>query len=554
MKNNDNKKILLGIEAVAQAAMDAGIAVASGYPGTPSTEALEYIQAQADPRRVSSYWSANEKNAYGIALGASYNGRRAFCSMKQVGLNDCFDYFMSSSLTGAHGGLVLMVADDQGMASSQSEQDSRVLAQAANIPCFEPSDHQEAYAMTRDAFEFSEKYKTPIMIRVTAKLAHGRALVDTFEAQEQTDLGLVDKDFMLLPMYSKLKYQKLLANKLPQLTAESNSSKYNQLYNPSFWCNPAKAIVCSGIGYNYLQEILGDKLKEYFHYLKIGLTVPFPDKLLKKLISCEYLDGIYVFEEGSPFIERKIRDLIHNPKPKSAFNLFEGKVFGRESGHLSLTGNLQIEEMRSLLGLEQIVTSNQNDANVSIGPRLPQFCRGCPHENFFKVLDKAKKKIEIPRIYGDIGCYFLGHFPPYRAMDTMIAMGASIPVGMGAARAGAKNVLSMIGDSTLCHSGLPALREAAYHNLPMTIVIMDNGAVAMTGAQDSYLTGESLYQAILGLGVKEERIKQIWARHNDAEINLQVLVEEIKRPELSVIISQGQCVKKARMLKREKEK
>jgi len=518
------KQLLLGDEAIAQAALDAGISGVYAYPGTPSTEITEYIQAskQAAAGNVHRCWSANEKTAMEAAIGMSYAGKRALVCMKHVGLNVAADPFMNSAITGANGGLVYLIADDPSMHSSQDEQDSRYFAKFAFVPVFEPSNQQEAYDMTYEAFDFSEKYRIPVMVRITTRLAHSRAGVETKPARKQNDIKLCDnkKQFILLPGNARVFYKELLA-KQPKLEAEAVNSKYNMYIDGE---DKSLGIITSGIAYNYLMEnYVGNKCP--YPVLKIS-QYPIPTELVQKLVNeCK---TVLVAEEGYPLIEEQLRGLLNKT----------GNIKGRLDGTLPREGELNPNLMAVALGLPDTFGSPVPEI---VTPRPPKLCVGCPHIDTYKALNEAMAEHGPGKVFADIGCYTLGALPPYNAIYSTVDMGAGITMAKGASDAGLRPVVGIVGDSTFTHSGITSLLDCVIEKTPVTILILDNFTTGMTGGQDSHAFGR-IAQICEGLGVEKEHIRVIKPLPNQHETNVKVMKEELAYEGLSVIIPTRECV------------
>jgi len=526
-------ELLLGDEAVAQAALDAGISGAFSYPGTPATEILEFIQSRTEgDGRVAARWSANEKVAYEEALGMSYAGKRALVSMKHVGLNVAADPFMSSALTGANGGLVVAVADDPGMHSSQNEQDSRCYADFARIPMFEPSGQQEAYDMTRAAFELSENLALPVMVRLVTRLAHSRSGVRR-SAPSEVPAGVRPardwRDWTLLPVNARRRYRRLL-DVQPTLRELAEKSPFNRL-----WRAGPKGIIASGLAYNYVREVVGSDSP--YSLLKIG-AYPVPACLVRRLV--DHCAEILVVEEGYPFIERQLWGLLGIP----------GKTIrGKLCGTLAIDGEMTADRVRLALGMPAL---GRHPPLEDLPGRPPQLCQGCPHCDTFRALMAAVGEEARPLLLGDIGCYTLGAYPPYNAVHSCVDMGASIGMASGAARAGAHPVLCTIGDSTFIHSGMTPLIGAAREDANITVIILDNGTVAMTGGQEVFATGEDLLRVIRGLGVDERHLIRIEPLPKHHERNTEIIRREINHRGLSVIVACRPCIQvKRRVVQRQ---
>jgi indolepyruvate ferredoxin oxidoreductase, alpha subunit len=520
------KMLLLGDEAVGQGAIDAGISTAFGYPGTPSTEILEYLErmARTDKSFVAT-WAANEKVAYEQAIGTSFAGRRGLVTMKHVGLNVAADPFMNSAVTGAAGGVVLAVADDPSMHSSQNEQDSRFYADFAMVPCFEPANQQDCYDMTREAFEVSERFELPVLLRIVTRLAHSRADVEIKPRRECNPLR-PSKDrsrWTLLPSNARVQYEKLL-KKQPAIKTYSEQSELNRLYlDPS---SRKLGVVTAGVGYNYFREIAGPNPPSY---LKLGVY-PIPEKKVRKLL--EHVDTLLIIEEGYPFIEKQLFGLLGEPAGK--------QVRGRASGHVPAFGELTPETVARALGQERTLPVVPKDLPV-LG-RPPQLCTGCPHRDTFLSANIIRETYPDTAVFSDIGCYTLGYYPPFNAIDSCLDMGASISMAKGASDAGMHPVMCVIGDSTFGHSGMTPLLTAAHQNTNMTVIIVDNSTVAMTGTQESMSTGTRVIEIVTGLGVPREHIKVLNPVPKNIAENARILQEEVDYRGLSVIVAQRACL------------
>lgn len=520
-----DKLLLLGDEAIAQAAIDAGLSGVFAYPGTPSTEITEYIQDSKQARElgIRSNWSCNEKTAMEAAIGMSYAGKRAMFCCKHVGVNVAADPFMNSAITGANGGLVYIAADDPSMHSSQDEQDSRQYADFAMIPCLEPSNQQEAYDMVHYAFEISEKYNTPVMIRITTRLAHSRAgVVRKAEVRKQNELTLPKdkKQYILLPINAKRSYKKLI-EKQADLMNESETKGFNQIIESS---DHKLGIVATGIGYNYLMENFADKKCPY-SVLKIS-QYPMPEKLLRKLY--DESEELLVVEEGQPIYERLIKGLINTTKP----------IHGRLDGTIQRDGELSPNSVAKAMGLK---VEEGFTIPECVAPRPPKLCDGCPHRDSYLALNEAMKEFGDSRVFSDIGCYTLGALPPFNAIYSTVDMGASITMAKGAAEASLKPTVAVIGDSTFTHSGMTGLLDCCVDNVPITVMILDNDITAMTGSQKSSATGriESICQ---GVGVDPEHIRVIKPLAKNLEENIKIIKEEINYKGVSVIIPRRDCI------------
>jgi len=532
------KKLLSGNEALALGAYHAGIAVASAYPGTPSTEILETL-AQFDD--IYAEWSTNEKVAMELGLGAAYAGVRTLVSMKQVGLNVAADPFMAASTTGIKGGLVVVCAGDPGIHSSQNEQDSRHYARLAKVPMLEPSDSQEAYDLMACAFDISEEFDTPVLVYTTTRLSHSKSLVEVNQsrvapAKQPGFISDVEK-YVMLPVYARLRHP-LVEERMVKLAAYTETFPYNQILQG----DRKLGIVTSGVAYQYAREVFPTA-----SFLKLGMTYPLPRNLLHQF--AEQVDRLVVIEELDPFLEENIQ----------AMGI---KVTGKE--FIPRVGELNasiVEEAGRQAGLLDIPSEEQKtDVAQGLPRRPPLLCPGCPHAGIFfvlstmgqrsKMLDdrgKAQKESKLI-ITGDIGCYTLATYPPLRAMDTTACMGASIGQALGMEKAGVgSKIVAVIGDSTFLHSGITGLVDAVYNQAQITIIILDNGTTAMTGHQDHPGTGISaqgkktkaveLERLVRGIGVDDVKVVDAF--------NMKALRTAVRSsvdsPELSVIIVRGTC-------------
>jgi indolepyruvate ferredoxin oxidoreductase, alpha subunit len=519
-----NKLLLLGDEAIAQAAMDAGLSGVYAYPGTPSTEITEYIQAsdKAAAENIHCTWSANEKTAMEAALGMSFAGKRALVCMKHVGVNVAADAFINSAITGVVGGLVFVAADDPSMHSSQNEQDSRFFGNFAMIPILEPSNQQEAYDMVYNAFELSENLEIPVMLRITTRLAHSRSGVIRKREKPQNEMHFSSdpRQFVLLPVNARVNYNKLIKAQ-SDFQDKSVNSEYNSYYKGQ---DKSKGIIASGIAFNYLMENYPEGCP--FPVLKIG-QYPLPEKQISDLVKeCE---EIVVLEDGYPLIEDSLRGLLG----------IGVKVLGKKNGFLPRVGELNPDIVGKAFGL------NVKDIVVTpeiVMPRPPSLCTGCGHRDVFEALNEVyNEKAEESKIFGDIGCYTLGYLPPFRAMHTCVDMGSSITMAKGAADAGLKYPFAVIGDSTFTHSGMTSLLDAINDNSPITVIISDNETTGMTGGQASAGTGK-LEAICLGLGVEPEHLKVVVPLKKNYEEMVTMLREEMEYRGVSVIIPRRECV------------
>ncbi len=529
-----NKQLLLGAEAIAQAALDAGISGVYAYPGTPSTEITEYIQKSPQARDpfVRSAWATNEKTAYEAALGMSFAGKRSLVCMKHVGLNVAADAFMNSSVTGIHGGLVIVVADDPSMHSSQNEQDSRVYGKFALIPVLEPANQQETYQITRYAFDLSEQTALPVLLRIPTRLSHSRAVVTKTETRPQNRLDPSKEKgkWILLPANARRNYQQLL-EKQQELVLLSESSPYNKVKEGI----GNKAVIAFGIGYNYTMEIISS-YELQIPLLKIS-QYPLPEEKIKAF--CNQYDDILIVEEGYPVYEELLKGYFGNRKFR-----------GRLDGTLPRTGELSPALLAKAFGLQ---TPEVKTIPAIVVPRPPMLCQGCGHRDLFDALNMAMESYPHKQVFGDIGCYTLGAMPPYSVISTCVDMGASITMAKGAADAGIRPAVCVIGDSTFTHSGMTGLLDAVNDRSPVTIIISDNDTTAMTGGQNSAGTGR-FFDICKGLGVEEEHIRLIIPLKKNLDENRAILKEELDYEGVSVIISQRECVQTLKKQKKQCKK
>ncbi len=529
-----NKELVLGAEAVAMAALDEGISGVYAYPGTPSTEITEYIQKSsfAQKKNIHSCWSTNEKTAYESALGMSYAGKRSLVCMKHVGLNVAADAFINSAITGINGGLVLIVADDPSMHSSQNEQDTRVYGKFAYLPLLEPSNQQETYDCVRSAFLFSEHVKLPVIVRITTRLAHSRTIVERKESVGQNELRPeTDKNkWILLPANARKRFASLLDIQ-KELVDYSENSPYNKLINGK-GIKGEKGIIAFGLAYNYVMEVLTE-YDLHIPVLKIS-QYPLPEKLIKDFYN--RYNSILIAEEGYPVYEELLRGYFDNEK-----------ISGRLDNTLPRMGELSPDAIVEALGLKE---ASQKQFSYQVPGRPPRLCDGCSHRDLYEALNKAMLEYDDKHVFSDIGCYTLGALPPFNAINTCVDMGASITMAKGAADAGLRPAVAVIGDSTFTHSGITGLLDAVNDGSPVTIIISDNNTTAMTGGQDSAGTGR-LYKICVGVGVLEEHIKNIVPLKKNLEENIEILKREFDYDGVSVILATRECIQ---TLKRKKRK
>ena len=538
------KHLLLGDEAIAQGAIDAGLSGVYAYPGTPSTEITEYIQLSEKRRALSAglevkgkifcQWATNEKTAMEGALGMSYMGKRALVCMKHVGMNVCADAFMNAAITGVNGGLVVVAADDPSMHSSQNEQDSRFYAKFAMIPCLEPSNQQEAYDMMHYAFDLSESLRTPILFRVTTRMAHSRAVVETIDTpREQNALSAPENTnhFILLPAFARKNYAELVEAQA-DFVQTSEESQYNTYTKGT---QPTKAIVTTGIAYNYLMEVKGDEGMRLLGDEVRGASIlkvtqyPLPKALIDQMVA-DGAEEILVMEEGQPVVEELLRGMV--PSTVS--------VKGRLTGDLPRMGELTPDCVAQALVGDQMPAPGCQIPEIVVG-RPPALCQGCGHRDMYAALNEVAAEHEGAKIFGDIGCYTLGALSPFHAIHACVEMGASITMAKGAADAGQFPSFAVIGDSTFTHSGMTGLLDCVNSKANVVVLISDNLTTGMTGGQDSAGTGR-LEAICLGLGVEPGHVRVVVPLPKHMEEIKQVLREEVAYNGTSVVIARRECI------------
>ncbi len=512
------KKLMIGNQAVAAGLHDGGLGLVSSYPGTPSTEITEFLAKYDD---IHSEWAPNEKVAAEVAFGASLAGARSACAMKHVGLNVAADPLFTLSYTGVNGGMVICVADDPAMHSSQNEQDSRHYAIAAKVPMLEPADSAEAYAFAKSAFALSEKYDTPVLLRMCTRIAHSQSIVETGEAEPAVLRDYV-KDpakYIMMPG-NAIKRHPIVEARTAALTELAEDCEYNTVEMAD---NDEIGIITSGCSYLYVKEVLGDSAS----ILKIGMPNPLPVKLIRDFAA--KVKKLYVIEELDPVIETHVRSL-------------GIEVVGKEL--FSILGEFSQQTVAAAFGKEANASVS---ADSAIPARPPMMCAGCPHRGMFFTL--AKNKITV---LGDIGCYTLGAVPPLSALDSTLCMGASVSGlhGFNAARGAdaERKSVAVIGDSTFMHSGMTGLVNVAYNATNSTVIILDNSITGMTGHQQNPTTGynikgdpaakvdlEALCRA---LGINRVRVVDPY----DLAACEAAVKEELAAEEPSVIISRRPCV------------
>ncbi len=510
------KKLMLGNEAVARGAYEAGCTIAAAYPGTPSTEITEYI-AKYD--EIYSEWSPNEKVALEVAIGASIGGARAICAMKHVGLNVAADPLFTVSYSGVNGGLVIMVADDPGMHSSQNEQDSRFYARSSKVPMLEPSDSQECKDFVKYAFAISEQFDTPVIVRLTTRVSHSQSAVEVSD-KENFQLKEYVKDpnkYVMMPAMARRRHVEV-EKRMAALREFSNSTELNRIELNS----EEVGIITSGISYQYVKEAAPDA-----SILKIGMVHPIPEKLITEFAS--KVKTLFVVEELEPFFENQILKM-------------GLKVVGKQK--LPVMGELSAQIISERLFEKKFEVPQAPSQPIPVRP--PVMCPGCPHRGMYYVLKKLRLNVS-----GDIGCYTLGALPPNECMDTCICMGASIGVAHGMEKARGsefrKRTVAVIGDSTFIHSGITGLIDIVYNKGNSTVLILDNSITGMTGHQHNPTTGftikgEPTKQVDLELLCKAVGVERVTVVDPfDVKEFEKVVKAEIEADEPSVIISQRPC-------------
>ncbi|AEG61926.1 indolepyruvate ferredoxin oxidoreductase subunit alpha [Desulforamulus ruminis] len=522
------KELLSGNAAIARGAYEAGVTVAAGYPGTPSTEILENFARYPG---IYAQWSPNEKVALEVGAGASIAGARVLVTMKHVGVNVAADPLFTLAYTGVNGGLLLVSADDPGMHSSQNEQDNRYFAFMNKIPCLEPADSQEAKDMVALGLEISEKFDTPVMLRVTTRVSHSQSFVEQNQPQP-ANLRPYVKDpqkYVMVPAHGRTR-RVFLEERTARLKEYSESCPYNSIE----WADRSVGVITSGISYQYAKEILPQA-----SILKLGLTNPMPQKLIKEFAAG--VERLLIIEELEPFLESQIRALGLEVTGKDLLPSYG------EFNPLLLAGILaQAGFPVAPAYLPRNVAEKEIAADeIPLPGRPPVMCAGCPHRSVFYVLKKQKLIVT-----GDIGCYTLGSLSPLGAMDTCICMGASIGTALGMEKANPElsgRTVAVIGDSTFLHSGITGLLDVVYNGGNTTVLILDNRTTAMTGHQHNPATGSTLAGQpapevdleALARAVGVKRVRTV--NPMDLSALHKVVKEEVAAPEPSVIVVRRPC-------------
>jgi len=514
-----------GNEAIARGAYEACVRLGAGYPGTPSTEILEALVSYPD---IYTEWSVNEKVALEIGVGAALSGARSLITMKHVGINVAADMLFTAAYTGVKAGLVVVSADDPALHSSQDEQDNRHYARAAKIPMLEPSDSMEAKEFTKFAFELSEKFDIPVMLRTTTRIAHSSSAVTLAEpAKPAISFKGFERNrrkYVMIPIHAGPRHIDL-ERRMSEISKLAETLEINRFESGK----GQVGFVTAGICYQYVKEIFPDA-----PILKLGLVHPIPQNLIREF--SRHVEQLIVVEELDPFFEDQIK----------AWGIkADGKKF------FPNTGELSPGMIRDALGKEN--PPGPISSSFKIPPRPPSLCPGCPHRTVFNILNKLGYIVS-----GDIGCYTLGALPPFSAMDTQLNMGGSITMAQGMEIAGERNVVAVIGDSTFAHSGITGLLNAAYNGRNELIIVLDNGTTAMTGLQPNPLSGERLngepavkldYHKLAGaVGIPDELVRTVNAyKPDDVE---KAIIELKASGKLSLLVIEGPCL----ILKRKKKK
>jgi indolepyruvate ferredoxin oxidoreductase alpha subunit len=528
------RRILLGDECVALGAVHAGLTAAYAYPGTPATEILEYlleVRRRHGAPRVA--WCANEKTAMEEALGVCFAGRRAMVSMKHVGLNVAADPFVNAALVAMHGGLVVAVADDPGMHSSQNEQDSRFYADFARVICLEPASQQEAYDMTVEAFDLSERFAVPVMVRLVTRLAHSRTAIEVATSprpENPVRKAPRPSSWTLLPGNARRQWHDLLGRQA-EMTEWSESSRWNMLEGGT----GDLGVITTGLARNYFEENARELAARPPH-LHLG-AYPLPVGRIRQFAA--RVRRLLVIEEGYPLVERLLRGVLAAPL----------EIRGKMTGEVPLEGELTPDNVRPALGLPP--RAKRPATGITLPGRPPQLCQGCPHGHMFSALQRALEDTEASIVTSDIGCYTLGALPPYSAVESCVCMGASVSMAKGASEAGFHPAIAVIGDSTFLHSGLTPLLDAVHEDTDMTLLILDNEAVAMTGGQETIAPSSRLHEIVLGLGVDPEHCHVVEAMPRKVPQIAEILRREIQHPGLSVVIGVRECLETARRKKKQ---
>lgn len=560
-----SKQLLMGNEAIAIGAIRAGVNLVAGYPGTPSTEVLETV-AKNNPGDIYVEWSVNEKCALEVAAAAAYTGRRVLVTMKQVGLNVASDPLMCVNYIGVKGGMVIMVADDPGPISSQTEQDTRHFAHYAKMLVFDPSSPKEAYEMIADAFEYSEQYRVPVFFRPTTRVCHGYETIELLEPLNVNKSEGFIKDAGRWVIFPRLSYtnHKKLEEKMQFLSAELSEYRFNQLQG-----NGTKGIITSGVSYEYVMEALGSYSD--VRILKIATANPFPEKLVLKFLTG--LESVLAIEELDPVLEEQILRVCG----KHGIQI---KTYGKLNGYTEAAGENSVQRVSQVLhkylpdmveqsdssmnevndyqtdknqpnspsGVAEKFTDRPQDVMPELPVRPPVLCAGCPHRASFYAVKKAMEGKES-RFCGDIGCYTLGNAAPLNMVDTCLCMGAGITMAQGFSHV-EDDIYSFafVGDSTFFASGMTGVVNALYNKANITIILLDNSTTAMTGHQPHPGTGVTMMKDISSK-INPELILRGMGVENIATVNpldlplaIQTVKEMAELPGVKVIIFKSPCI------------
>lgn len=529
MTTSLEKKIVSGNEAISLAVLDSFVSSSYAYPGTPSTEIMEYLRKNMK----NAFWTTNEKTALESALGVSFIGKRAFVAMKHVGLNVASDPFLSGATLKINGGIVVLVADDPSMHSSQNEQDSRYYADFAKVPCFEPSNIQECFDMTKEAFNLSERLNKIVLIRTCTRLSHSKGILFTNKKEE----SYVEKkvatstEWNVVPFFGKQNWARVL-KEYPILEKTSENIFYN-------FTNEKKGdvgVITTGIAKEYFNEM---HLTSFPH-LHIGFY-PFPKDKIKEFL--KHLKKLYVIEEGYPYLERYIKGIAD-----TKFN-----IHGKLDGTFNIQGELTPDIIKNGFHLNDNFSPSKLLPLDSLPTRPPQLCKGCPHRESFTIIKEVLLKNPDVIINSDIGCYSLGSLPPFSLPITLVDMGASISMAKGVSDSG-KKAIAVIGDSTFFHSGLTGLIDAVASNSNIVVIILDNSTTAMTGGQPQILPSKRIQKIAIGIGVAKEHICLISPIPSKREENIKILETELKYFGVSVIISKQECIETLRKAIKNKQR
>lgn len=541
------KELVMGNQAIALGALDAGVSCVCGYPGTPSTEIIETIY-KCKCEDIHTEWSVNEKVALEVAAGASYSGYRSLVTMKQVGLNVCADPAMNLSYIGVEGGMVIVVADDPGPISSQTEQDTRMFSCYAKIPLLDPQTPEEAYNMTKYAFELSEKYKTPVILRPTTRICHSyTGIIRKMRKQSTIKKGFVKKDeWVCFPTLSYINHLKV-EKRIDELKRGFELLPFYEIEGSG-----NTLILTSSVNYSYVMEAINFWGIEKNKYTLVAITTfPIPERLIDRLLVGK--EKVLILEDLDAVIEKAVYSLCG----KMERNI--PQIIGKEMGVIKKAGENSVDEVIELLGSifelsESILVKNVCDKKIS--SRKPALCAGCPHRAAFYVVKQAMKG-ENAIFCGDIGCYTLGKMPPLNMLDTCLCMGAGVTLGLGIQIYNPESkVISFIGDSTFFHTGIQGILNGIYNNENLTVVILDNSSTAMTGGQPTPEAGAiametskiSIEQVLAGLGVKKiSTISPLKLKRA-----IEVVKETIMHDGIKAIIFKAPCKKKQKEIKKVK--